>query len=75
MAADPVAIENRLGAAELLWANVGLKPAEFSTPVRSRVSPRCADKRCAKLSQILHEQGAPIEGASLRRVTQYGFTC
>jgi type I restriction enzyme M protein len=34
MPADLVAIENRLwAAADQLWANTGLKPAEFSTPV------------------------------------------
>ena len=32
MASDLVAIENRLwAAADQLWANTGLKPAEFST--------------------------------------------
>ena len=34
MAPDLVAIERRLwAAADQLWANTGLKPAEFSTPV------------------------------------------
>ena len=34
MASDLVAIERRLwAAADQLWDNTGLKPAEFSTPV------------------------------------------
>jgi type I restriction enzyme M protein len=34
MANDLAAVENRLWAtADQLWANTGLKPSEFSTPV------------------------------------------
>ena len=34
MAADPIAVENSLwAAAARLWANAGLKPSEFSSPV------------------------------------------
>ena len=34
MASDLVAVESRLWAtADQLWANTGLKPSEFSTPV------------------------------------------
>lgn len=46
MAADLVAVENRLwAAADQLWANTGLKPSEFSTPVLGLIFLRFADKR------------------------------
>lgn len=46
MASDLVAVENRLWAtADQLWANTGLKPSEFSTPVLGLIFLRHADKR------------------------------
>ena len=46
MASDLVAVENRLWAtADQLWANTGLKPSEFSTPVLGLIFLRHADNR------------------------------
>lgn len=60
MSSDLVAIENRLwAAADQLWANTGLKPAEFSTPVLGLIFLRYADKRFSELTQALHDQGTP----------------
>ncbi|ANX04382.1 type I restriction-modification system subunit M [Immundisolibacter cernigliae] len=63
MASDLVAIENRLwAAADQLWANTGLKPAEFSTPVLGLIFLRYADKRFGEAEQLLDAKGlAPDE--------------
>jgi type I restriction enzyme M protein len=62
MSSDLVAIENRLwAAADQLWANTGLKPAEFSTPVLGLIFLRYADKRFTELTQALHDQGTPAD--------------
>ena len=62
MPSDLVAIENRLwSAADQLWANTGLKPAEFSTPVLGLIFLRYADKRFTELTQALHDQGTPAD--------------
>ncbi|MGB3133307.1 MAG: class I SAM-dependent DNA methyltransferase [Candidatus Macondimonas sp.] len=63
MSADLVAIENRLwAAADQLWANTGLKPAEFSTPVLGLIFLRYADKRFGEAEQLLDAKGiAPDE--------------
>lgn len=62
MASDLVAVENRLWAtADQLWANTGLKPSEFSTPVLGLIFLRYADKRYTDLTQALAEQGTPAE--------------
>ncbi|MGK2898370.1 MAG: type I restriction-modification system subunit M, partial [Burkholderiaceae bacterium] len=62
MASDLVAIENRLwAAADQLWANTGLKPAEFSTPVLGLIFLRYADKRFTELAQALADQGTPAD--------------
>jgi len=62
MSSDLVAIENRLwAAADQLWANTGLKPAEFSTPVLGLIFLRYADKRFTVLTQALHAQGTPAD--------------
>jgi hypothetical protein len=46
MASDLVALEDRLWAtADQLWANTGLKPSEFSTPVLGLIFLRYADRR------------------------------
>ena len=60
MASDLVAVENRLWAtADQLWANTGLKPSEFSTPVLGLIFLRHADKRFTDLTQALADQGTP----------------
>ena len=58
MASDLVAVENRLwAAADQLWANTGLKPAEFSTPVLGLIFLRYADKRFGEVALILQAKG------------------
>lgn len=58
MAADLVEVENRLWAAAVqLWANTGLKPSEFSTPVLGLIFLRYADKRLTELSAALLAKG------------------
>jgi type I restriction enzyme M protein len=60
MASDLVAIENRLwAAADQLWANTGLKPAEFSTPVLGLIFLRYADKRFGEAERLLDAKGIP----------------
>ena len=62
MSSDLVAIENRLwAAADQLWANTGLKPAEFSTPVLGLIFLRYADKRFTALTKALADQGTPAD--------------
>ena len=62
MTADLVAIENRLwAAADQLWANTGLKPSEFSTPVLGLIFLRYADKRFTELTAALLAQGTPAD--------------
>ena len=62
MASDLVAVENRLWAtADQLWANTGLKPSEFSTPVLGLIFLRYADKRFTDLTQALAAQGTPAD--------------
>lgn len=58
MSADLVAIENRLwAAADQLWANTGLKPSEFSTPVLGLIFLRYADKRFTEQQARLTAKG------------------
>jgi len=60
MASDLVAIESRLwAAADQPWANTGLKPAEFSTPVLGLIFLRYADKRFGECDQALDAKGIP----------------
>ena len=60
MSSDLVAIESRLWAtADQLWANTGLKPSEFSTPVLGLIFLRYADKRFADCAFILNAKGIP----------------
>ena len=60
MSSDLVAIENRLwAAADQLWANTGLKPSEFSTPVLGLIFLRYADKRFSDCALILNAKGIP----------------
>ncbi|WP_222564416.1 type I restriction-modification system subunit M [Novilysobacter antarcticus] len=58
MAADLVAVENRLwAAADQLWANTSLKPAEFSTPVLGLIFLRFADMRFIETTAKLRTAG------------------
>ena len=62
MASDLVATENRLwAAADQLWANTGLKPSEFSTPVLGLIFLRYADKRFSDCALLLHAKGIPAD--------------
>lgn len=62
MTSDLVAIESRLWAtADQLWANTGLKPSEFSTPVLGLIFLRYADRRFNELTAALLAQGTPAE--------------
>ncbi|MES2304284.1 MAG: class I SAM-dependent DNA methyltransferase [Gemmatimonadota bacterium] len=62
MAADLVAVEKHLwAAADELWANTGLKPAEFSTPVLGLIFLRYADKRFTELTQTWAREGTPTD--------------
>jgi type I restriction enzyme M protein len=62
MSSDLVEIEDRLWkAADQLWANTGLKPSEFSTPVLGLIFLRYADKRFTELTQALADQGTPAD--------------
>lgn len=62
MASDLVAVENRLwAAADQLWANTGLKPSEFSTPVLGLIFLRYADKRFGEAGEVLEAKGIPAD--------------
>ena len=62
MASDLVAVENRLWAtADQLWANTGLKPSEFSTPVLGLIFLRYADKRFTDTDAALAARGVPAD--------------
>ena len=62
MASDLVAVENRLWAtADQLWANTGLKPSEFSTPVLGLIFLRHADKRFTQIEAALAAKGIPLD--------------
>ena len=62
MSSDLVAVENRLWAtADQLWANTGLKPSEFSTPVLGLIFLRYADKRFSDCALILNAKGIPAD--------------
>lgn len=58
MAADLAAAETRLwAAADQLWANTGLRPADFSEPVLGLIFLRYADKRFEEAHQALLGKG------------------
>ena len=62
MASDLVAVENRLwAAADQLWANTGLKPSEFSTPVLGLIFLRYADKRFTDTDAAFNAKSIPAE--------------
>ncbi len=57
-----VAEESRLwAAADQLWANTGLKPSEFSTPVLGLIFLRYADKRFREASEAMDAKGIPFD--------------
>ena len=57
-AADLQDVEKRLwAAADQLWANTGLKPSEFSTPVLGLIFLRYAEKRFAEAEAKFLEDG------------------
>ena len=58
MAADLAAAETRLwAAADQLWANTGLRPADFSEPVLGLIFLRYADKRFEEARAALLAKG------------------
>ena len=67
MSSDLVAIESRLWAtADQLWANTGLKPSEFFTPVLGLIFLRYADH---KFAQAEHElKGKKIGGRPVSKI-------
>ena len=53
-------VEERLwAAADQLWANSGLRPAEFSTPVLGLIFLRYAEKRFAEVEARIGPVGYP----------------
>src|SRR5215469_5116412 len=51
-------IENRLwSAADHLWANTGLRPSQFSTPVLGLIFLRYAEKRFVDTQEELKKEG------------------
>jgi type I restriction enzyme M protein len=66
MAASGNGIERRLwAAADQLWANTGLKPAEFSTPVLGLIFLRYAERRFAEAEAEIGPLGS---GSGRRKV-------
>ena len=62
MATDLITIENRLwAAADKLWANTGLKPSEFSTPVLGLIFLRYADSRFHEVQEKYKAKGTLVE--------------
>jgi len=62
VAANLKDVENRLWAtADQLWANTGLKPSEFSTPVLGLIFLRYADKRFTDVRAKLTTKGLTAE--------------
>ncbi len=58
MALDLSAVETRLwAAADQLWANTGLRPADFSEPVLGLIFLRYADKRFEEVRRRLLKKG------------------
>lgn len=51
-------LENRLwAAADQLWANTGLKPADFSTPVLGLIFLKFADRRFREVAERFRSEG------------------
>lgn len=57
-------VENRLwSTADQLWANTGLRPSQFSTPVLGLIFLRYAEKRFVDTQDALKKDGAASEDA------------
>ncbi len=70
MAANANDIEKRLWAtADQLWANTGLKPAEFSTPVLGLIFLRYAEKRFAEVETRI----GPVGSGERRKVSKADY--
>ena len=62
-------VENRLwGAADQLWANTGLRPSQFSTPVLGLIFLRYAEKRFVDTQAELKK-----EGTDPKRADKYDY--
>ena len=62
MAIDIADTENRLwAAADKLWANTGLKPSEFSTPVLGLIFLRYAETRFVEVQRKYKAKGVSVE--------------
>jgi type I restriction enzyme M protein len=62
-------IENRLwSAADQLWANTGLRPSQFSTPVLGLIFLRYAEKRFVDTQVELKK-----EGTDPKKTDKYDF--
>lgn len=59
-------------AADTLWANTGLRPAEFSTPVLGLLFLRYAEKRFADVEGKLGKVGSQVKGKR-RRITKTDY--
>jgi type I restriction enzyme M protein len=63
-------VEKRLwAAADQLWANTGLKPAQFSTPVLGLIFLRYAEKRFAEAEQRI----GPVGSGNRRKVSKADY--
>lgn len=63
-------VEKRLwAAADQLWANTGLKPAQFSTPVLGLIFLRYAEKRFAEVEQRV----GPVGSGNRRKVSKADY--
>lgn len=62
MSTDIINTERRLwAAADKLWANTGLKPSEFSTPVLGLIFLRYAETRFVEVQHKYAVKGTPVE--------------
>src|SRR2546421_353773 len=62
MATDITDTENRLwAAADKLWANTGLKPSEFSTPVLGLIFLRYAETRFVEVQRKYEAKGTAVK--------------
>ncbi len=67
MASNGNNIGTRLWAtADQLWANTGLRPSEFSTPVLGLIFLRYAEKRFANVETRIGPVGSPSGVVGLR---------
>jgi type I restriction enzyme M protein len=63
-------IEKRLwAAADQLWANTGLKPSQFSTPVLGLIFLRYAEKRFAEAEQRI----GPVGSGNRRKISKADY--